>query len=51
MCQDLRRKITGKPASDRYYRTVTKLGATIAEGGFKSIAGVDAGEIMMRYDN
>jgi alkylation response protein AidB-like acyl-CoA dehydrogenase len=51
MCQDLRRKITGKKASDRYYRTVTKLGATIAEGGFKSIAGVDAGEIMMRYDN
>jgi hypothetical protein len=51
LCQDLTRKITGRPASDRYYRTVTKLGETIADGGFKSIAGVDAGEIMMPYDS
>lgn len=51
MCQDLTRKITGERASDRYYRTVTKLGAAIVDGGFKSIAGIDAGEIMMRYDN
>jgi butyryl-CoA dehydrogenase len=50
-CQDLTRKLTGQRASDRYYRTVTTLGETIAEGGFKSVAGVDAGDIMMRYDN
>jgi len=49
-CQDLERKITGKRPSDRYYKTVTKLGAAIVEGGFKSIAGVDAGDIMMKYD-
>ncbi len=51
MCQDLTRKLTGKRPSDRYYRKVTKLGQVIADGGFKSIAGLDAGEILMPYDN
>ena len=50
-CQDLTRKLTGKRPSDRYYRKVTKLGEAIVDGGFKSIAGLDAGEIMMPYDN
>ncbi len=50
-CQDLTRKLTGERPSDQYYRSVTKLGEAIAEGGFKSIAGIDAGEIMMPYDN
>ncbi len=50
-CQDLRRKLTGERPSDRYYRTVTKLGEAIVEGGFKSIAGVHAGDIMMQYDS
>jgi len=50
-CQDLTRKITGERPSDRYYRSVTRLGEAIVEGGFKSIAGVNAGEIMMQYDN
>ena len=34
LCQDLIRKLTGRPPTDRYFRTVTKLGQTIAEGGF-----------------
>ena len=51
ICQDLTRKITGRRASDRYYKKVTKLGQVIVQGGFASIAGVDAGEIMMQYDN
>ncbi len=51
ICQDLTRKITGKQPSDRYFKTVTKLGEQIADGGFKSIAGIDAGEIMMPYEN
>jgi len=51
VCQDLTRKLTGQRASDRYNRQVTKLGEVIAEGGFKSIAGLDAGEIMMKYDS
>ncbi len=50
-CQDLTRKITGRRPSDRYYRTVTKLGDVIVQGGFKSIAGLEAGEILMPYDN
>ena len=36
LCQDLTRKLTGEPAADRYYRTVTKLGEAIADGEFKS---------------
>jgi alkylation response protein AidB-like acyl-CoA dehydrogenase len=51
ICQDLTRKLTGQRPSDRYFRTATKLGEAIVEGGFKSIAGLDAGEIMMPYDN
>jgi alkylation response protein AidB-like acyl-CoA dehydrogenase len=51
ICQDLTRKITGQRPSDRYYRTATKLGDAIVQGGFKSIAGIDAGEIMMPYES
>jgi hypothetical protein len=44
--------VTGKRASDRYYKKVTKLGEVIVQGGFTSIAGLDyAGEIMMPYEN
>ncbi len=50
LCQDLTRKLTGKPPSDRYFRTVTKLGETIATGGFQSIAGLHPDEILMPYD-
>src|SRR6185437_12158834 len=42
LCQDLRRKLTGKRPTDAYYRAVTKLGETIAAGGFEAIAGVEA---------
>ncbi len=50
LCTDLTRKLTGRPPSDRDFRTVTKLGETIAEGGFKSIAGLRPDEILMPYD-
>lgn len=49
LCQDLTREITGKRASDRYYRTVTQLGEAIADGGFKSIATIDAEPILFSY--
>jgi hypothetical protein len=49
LCQDFTRKLTGKPPSDRSFRTVTKLGEMIAEGGFQSIAGVHPDEILMPY--
>jgi alkylation response protein AidB-like acyl-CoA dehydrogenase len=50
LCQDLQRKLTGRPPSDRYFRTVTRLGERIAEGECASLAGIDPAEIMMRYD-
>jgi hypothetical protein len=46
----LQRKLTGRPPSDRYFRTVTRLGERIADGEFASLAGIDPAEIMMRYD-
>ncbi len=49
LCQDLRRKLTGKRPTDAYFRAVTRLGESIAEGGFVDIAGIDAGEILMPY--
>jgi alkylation response protein AidB-like acyl-CoA dehydrogenase len=50
LCQDLTRQLIGKPPSDRYFRTITRLGKTIADGGFKSIAGLQPDEILMSYD-
>jgi alkylation response protein AidB-like acyl-CoA dehydrogenase len=49
LCQDLERKLSGQPPSDRYFRAATTLGKNIADGGFKSIAGVHSDEILMPY--
>jgi alkylation response protein AidB-like acyl-CoA dehydrogenase len=51
VCQDLKRKNTGQRPSDRYFKRATRLGEAIVEGGFKSIAGLEVGEILMPYDN
>jgi alkylation response protein AidB-like acyl-CoA dehydrogenase len=48
-CQDLARELTGKRPSDKYFRTVTRLGEAIADGGFKSLEGIEAEPIMMPY--
>jgi hypothetical protein len=50
ICQDLTRKLTSSRPSNRYYRDVTRLGEVVAEGGFKSIAGLDPDEILMPYE-
>ena len=50
LCQELIQKYTGKRASNRYYRQVTQLGGAIAEGEFKSIAGLEPDEILMKYE-
>ncbi len=50
LCQDIERKLTGKRPSSARFRAVTKLGETVASGGFEAIAGIDAGEILMPYD-
>jgi alkylation response protein AidB-like acyl-CoA dehydrogenase len=51
LCQDLTQKYLGRRPADGYFRQVTKLGATIADGGFKSIAGLAPDEILMGYEN
>ena len=51
LCQDLTRELTGKRASDRYFRLVTSLGEKIAAGGFQSIAGIEPEAILMPYEN
>jgi alkylation response protein AidB-like acyl-CoA dehydrogenase len=51
LCQDLKRHFTGKRPSDRYFRTATKLGELVVEGGFRSVAGMKVDEILMPYPN
>jgi alkylation response protein AidB-like acyl-CoA dehydrogenase len=50
VCQDLIRSLTGRRPEDRYFRTVTKLGEAISDGGFAAIAGLQTDEILMGYD-
>lgn len=49
LCHDLRRRLTGRRPDNAYFRTVTRLGETIAGGGFQALAGVAAEEILMPY--
>jgi alkylation response protein AidB-like acyl-CoA dehydrogenase len=49
LCQDLKRRLTGARPTGQYFRTVTQLGEQIADGGFKSIAGIEVGDILMPY--
>ena len=39
LCQDLRRKLTGKRPTDRYFRDAGRLADMIISGGFERIAG------------
>ena len=49
VCRELRRKMLGGKDSDRDFRLVTQLGATIAEQGWSALKGVQSGEILMPY--
>jgi alkylation response protein AidB-like acyl-CoA dehydrogenase len=49
LCQNLRQKLLGRRPSNHYFRRTTELGAAIADGQFRSLAGVDADEILMPY--
>ena len=51
LCQDIRRKLTGQRATDRYFRDAGKLADMVMGGGFEAIAGVHQGEILMRYES
>jgi len=50
LCQNLRQKLLGRRPSNHYFRRATELGAAIAEGQFRSIAGIEAEEILMPYE-
>jgi alkylation response protein AidB-like acyl-CoA dehydrogenase len=49
LCQNLRQKLLGRRPSNHYFRRTTDLGAAIADGQFRSLAGVEADEILMPY--
>lgn len=49
ICQEMTRQLHGRRQSDRYLREVCDLGGAIADGGFKSIAGLHPDEILMPY--
>ena len=51
LCQDLTRKLTGARPTDRYFKMASKLGEQIAAGGFRSVTGLTAGEILFPYAN
>jgi alkylation response protein AidB-like acyl-CoA dehydrogenase len=50
LCQDLKRRLTGSRPTNRYFRSVTKLGQQIEEGGSKSLVDVEGAEILMPYE-
>jgi butyryl-CoA dehydrogenase len=50
LCENLRQKWLGRRPSNNYFRRVTTLGAAIAEGQFRSIAGIEAEAILMPYE-
>jgi alkylation response protein AidB-like acyl-CoA dehydrogenase len=47
--REITSQLTGRRPSDSDFRAMASLGETIADGGFRSIAGLDAGEILMPY--
>jgi alkylation response protein AidB-like acyl-CoA dehydrogenase len=49
LCQDLRRKLTGKRPTDRYFRDTGELAEMILAGGYETLTGVPRQEILMRY--
>ncbi|MCA9202061.1 MAG: acyl-CoA/acyl-ACP dehydrogenase [Planctomycetales bacterium] len=51
ICRDLRRELTGERPSDRDQRATVKLGEAILDGGFRSLAGIEPDEILMRYES
>jgi alkylation response protein AidB-like acyl-CoA dehydrogenase len=49
-CESLRQKHLGRRPSNHYFRRTTELGAAIAEGKFRAIAGLEAEAILMPYE-
>jgi len=49
LCQDLRRKLTGRRPADSYFRAAGRLADIIVSGGFEELAQVSREEILMKY--
>lgn len=49
LCQDLARELTGKRPTDGYFKAASKLGESIANGGFPGLSAVEVPEILMKY--
>ncbi len=49
LCQQITLDLTGRRPPDRFYRDITRLGETITDGGFTSLAGIQSDEILMNY--
>ncbi len=49
VCRELRRKITGKHATDKDFRQMTELGGRITNQGWMELQGVMSSKIMMAY--
>jgi hypothetical protein len=50
LCEDLRRRLTGRRPSDAYFREVNRLGDMILAGGFDDLTEITPSGILMRYD-
>lgn len=50
LCDQLHQKLTGTRPSAAFFRKVTRLGETVADGGFQAISGIEPQEILMRYE-
>ncbi len=49
LCQDLARELSGKRPTDGYFKAASKLGESIADGGFPGHSAVEVPEILMTY--
>jgi hypothetical protein len=49
LCQDLERKLTGKPPSDEYFKAASKLADRIIAGEFKALEGITARDTLFSY--
>jgi hypothetical protein len=49
LCQDLTRSLTGKKASDRYFRACSKLADMIIEGKWQELKEIQQLDILFSY--
>lgn len=50
LCQDLRRKLTGEPPSDAYFKATSQLADMIIGGEFPALEGIKRQNVMISYE-